>query len=79
VQECAVIGWPDEQRGQIVKAVIVPRAGFDTSLDLIHALQDHMKKTLAPYKYPRAIEFTDALPKTPSGKLSRKMLRSLTA
>ena len=76
VEECAVIGWPDSERGQIVKAVVVPKAGVTADADLIKALQDHVKRVLAPYKYPRAIEFRTALPKTATGKLQRGALRA---
>jgi 2-aminobenzoate-CoA ligase len=75
VEECAVIGWPDAERGQIVKAIIVPRKGATAGPELAKALQDHVKNTLAPYKYPRAIEFCAALPKTSTGKLQRSALR----
>ncbi len=75
VAECAVIGAPDASRGQIVLAVIVLRAGVEASSDLVRELQDFVKRAIAPYKYPRAIEFREALPKTQTGKLQRFRLR----
>ncbi|MBN9544888.1 MAG: AMP-binding protein [Alphaproteobacteria bacterium] len=75
VEECAVIGWPDPERGQVVKAVVVPKQGAVPGPDLAKTLQEHVKQTLAPYKYPRAVEFCDALPKTVTGKLQRGALR----
>lgn len=75
VTECAVIGSPDAQRGEIVKAFVVLRKGFAPSEALKLELQEHVKKTTAPYKYPRAIEFRDELPKTATGKLLRRVLR----
>jgi 2-aminobenzoate-CoA ligase len=77
VAECAVIASPDPQRGNIVKAIIVLRAGFDGTNDLIKTLQDFAKKEIAPYKYPRAIAFIEELPKTQTGKLQRYRLRDL--
>ncbi|HVW70015.1 MAG TPA: AMP-binding protein [Steroidobacteraceae bacterium] len=74
VKECAVIGAPDEQRGQIVKAFVVLREGFDGS-DRVKELQDFVKASIAPYKYPRAIEIVTVLPKTPTGKIQRFALR----
>ena len=75
VQECAVIGVNDEERGQIVEAHIVLRNGAQPSPETVKALQDHVKKLIAPYKYPRSVRFVDALPKTVTGKIQRFMLR----
>jgi 2-aminobenzoate-CoA ligase len=75
VQECAVIGVPDEERGSIVQAHVVVAAGIEASEDLSKVLKDHVKATIAPYKYPRSIIFTDALPKTETGKIQRFRLR----
>jgi 2-aminobenzoate-CoA ligase len=79
VQECAVVGWDDTERGQIVKAFVVVKPGVAIGPDLIKTLQDYVKSTLAPYKYPRAVEFVDSLPKTATGKLQRSQLRSKPA
>lgn len=76
VAECAVIGWPDEERGQIVKAFVVLKQGIDQSAALFRELQDFVKESIAPYKYPRAIEFRSSLPRTETGKLQRFKLRS---
>lgn len=75
VQECAVIGAPDEVRGTIVKAFIVLVEGQIASEDLVKDLQNHVKTLTAPYKYPRAIDFRIELPKTASGKIRRVELR----
>src|SRR6476661_6024429 len=75
VAECGEVGAPDEIRGQIVKAYIVPRAGVVPGQELVKELQDFVKAEIAPYKYPRAIEFVDALPRTETGKLQRFKLR----
>ena len=75
VRECAVVGAPDAKRGTVVKAFIVPQPGRAADAALVRELQDFVKQRIAPYKYPRLIEFLEALPKTPTGKLQRKALR----
>ncbi|MDD2648171.1 MAG: AMP-binding protein [Eubacteriales bacterium] len=75
VLETAITGVPDALRGQVVKATIVLKAGYEPSDALKKELQDYVKHATAPYKYPRIIEFTDALPKTISGKIRRVELR----
>ena len=75
VAECAVVGAPDEERGQIIKAFVVLKAGHSRDEVMIKTLQDFVKQIIAPYKYPRAIEFLDALPRTNTGKLQRFALR----
>ena len=75
VAECAVIGAPDPDRSAIVKAYVVLRAGKAASPELARALQDFVKQRIAPYKYPRAIEFADSLPRTETGKVQRFVLR----
>ena len=75
VVETAITGVPDPVRGQIVKATIVLKAGYEPSDELKKELQNHVKKLTAPYKYPRIIEFVDELPKTISGKIRRVELR----
>ncbi len=75
VQECAVVGAPCEERGQKVKAFVVLALGHAADDGTATALQDHVKATIAPYKYPREVEFVDALPKTATGKLQRFALR----
>jgi 2-aminobenzoate-CoA ligase len=77
VAECGVVGAPDETRGMIVKAYVVLASGFAGDDALVTALQDHVKREIAPYKYPRAIEFIAQLPKTETGKLKRFALRRM--
>lgn len=79
VAECAVIGVPDETRGMIVQAHVVLAQGFSGDDVLTKHLQEHVKSIIAPYKYPRSIIFTEALPKTESGKIQRFRLRSAAA
>ena len=75
VAECGVVGAPDEERGHIVKAYVVLRDGHAGDAAMTRHLQDHVKATIAPYKYPRAIEYVGELPKTQTGKLQRFALR----
>jgi 2-aminobenzoate-CoA ligase len=75
VAECAVIGVSDVQRGMIVKAFVIVRPGHNGDDALVKTLQDFVKQTIAPYKYPRAIEFCSELPRTETGKLQRFRLR----
>jgi acyl-coenzyme A synthetase/AMP-(fatty) acid ligase len=75
VAEAAVVAAPDDERGSVVRAVVVLRDGFSPSDDLVAALQGHVKEVTAPYKYPRMVDFVDALPKTTSGKVRRALLR----
>jgi 2-aminobenzoate-CoA ligase len=75
VKECAVIGAPDEDRGQIVQAHIVLKDGIAPSDECVKRLQDHVKATIAPFKYPRSVKFIHALPKTQTGKIQRFRLR----
>jgi len=76
VLECAITGVPDPDRGQVIKATVVLTAGYAASDALKKELQDHVKRVTAPYKYPRIIEFVDALPKTISGKIRRVEIRN---
>jgi 2-aminobenzoate-CoA ligase len=84
VAECAVVATPDEERGSLVKAFVVLAAGVAPAAgrggerrpdDLVKELQDFVKERIAPYKYPRAIELVDALPRTETGKVQRFKLR----
>src|SRR6478735_8101278 len=77
VAECGVVGAPDEARGMIVKAYVVLAGGAKADAALTQALQDHVKQTIAPYKYPRAVEYVAQLPKTDTGKLRRFALRQM--
>ena len=77
VAECGVIGVADEERGQIVKAFIVLKAGIEAGDTLAKELQEHVKLSLAPYKYPRAIEFIASLPRTETGKVQLFRLKQL--
>jgi acyl-coenzyme A synthetase/AMP-(fatty) acid ligase len=75
VAEAAAVAAPDEVRGQVVRAIVVLRDGFEPGGPLAAELQEHVKERTAPYKYPRIVEFADALPKTASGKIKRAELR----
>ncbi len=75
VVECAITGAPDPVRGQVVKATVVLKKGYEPSEALVKELQEHVKHSTAPYKYPRIIEFVDELPKTISGKIKRAQIR----
>jgi acyl-coenzyme A synthetase/AMP-(fatty) acid ligase len=76
VAECGVVGVPDEARGQIVKAFVVLRPGVSAGPDKARELQDLVKEQIAPYKYPRAVDFVQTLPRTNTGKLQRFRLRA---
>jgi 2-aminobenzoate-CoA ligase len=75
VAECGVVGAPDEDRGQIVKAYVVLRAGVEGTEATAARLQEFVKQQIAPYKYPRAVAFVPSLPRTTTGKLQRFRLR----
>jgi 2-aminobenzoate-CoA ligase len=77
VAECGVVGKPDEERGMIVKAFCVLKPGHQGDALMLRTLQDHVKATIAPYKYPREIDFVPSLPRTETGKLQRFKLRQL--
>lgn len=76
VSECGVVGAPDAERGHIVEAHVVLNEGFTADEETAKALQDHVKAVIAPFKYPRSVQFRDALPKTATGKIQRFQLRS---
>jgi acyl-coenzyme A synthetase/AMP-(fatty) acid ligase len=75
VAEAAAVGAPDDVRGQVVRAVVVLRDGYEPGAALAEELQEHVKAETAPYKYPRIVDFAEELPKTPSGKIKRAELR----
>jgi len=77
VGECGVVGVADEERGMIVKAYVVLKSGHEGNEAMVKTLQDHVKATIAPYKYPRQVEFMSALPRTETGKLQRFKLRQM--
>ena len=77
VGDCAVVASPDDERGHVVKAFVVLAAGFSGDSAMATELQDHVKARIAPYKYPRQVEFLDALPRTPTGKVQRTVLRAM--
>ncbi len=77
VAECGVVGMPDEDRGQIVQAFVVLKPGHTAGAELEKALQEHVKQTIAPFKYPRKVVFMDQLPRTETGKLQRFKLRQM--
>lgn len=79
VAECGVVGWPDEARGQVVKAYVVLKPGHAGDATLVETLQRFVKDSVAPYKYPRLVEFVEALPRTETGKLRRFALRQEAA
>ena len=76
VAECGVIGAPDEERGRVVKACVVLKSGYTGNQDMVRDLQEFVKRAIAPYKYPRVVEFMSSLPRTETGKLQRFRLRN---
>ena len=76
VAECAVIAVPDEVRGEVIEAYVVLREGHDAGLELAQSIQLWVKRNYAAHAYPREVHFTDAMPKTPSGKIQRFVLKS---
>jgi 2-aminobenzoate-CoA ligase len=79
VKECGVVAAPDAERGMVVRAYVVLHPGHAPDEAMAKALQDHVKREIAPYKYPRSIVFTEALPRTETGKLQRFALRQRAA
>ena len=77
VSECGVVGQQHDQRGTIIKAYVVCADNIKSGSDLVVELQDHVKRTIAPYKYPREVEFVNELPKTGTGKIQRFRLREM--
>lgn len=75
VAEAAAVAAPDEERGSVVRAVVVLRDGYESSQELVSELQEFVKQQTAPYKYPRIVDFVSDLPKTASGKIKRAQLR----
>jgi 2-aminobenzoate-CoA ligase len=75
VRECCVIGVPDAKRGHIVEAHVVLMPDVKGDADMVRSLQDHVKQTIAPYKYPRSVKFVAELPKTATGKMQRFRLK----
>jgi acetyl-CoA synthetase len=75
VSEAAVVAAPDEERGSVVRAVVVLTDGYEPSEQLAEALQEHARRQTAPYKYPRIVDFASVLPKTASGKVQRALIR----
>jgi len=75
VANAAVVPKPDTERGNLVKAYVVLSSGFSASDELVQELQQHVRGLLAPYEYPKEIEFIDALPMTTTGKVQRRVLR----
>jgi 2-aminobenzoate-CoA ligase len=76
VLECAVVGAPDDERGMVVEAHVVLMAGQVGDALMVKLLQDHVKAVIAPYKYPRRVQFVEALPKTQTGKIQRFRLKT---
>jgi 2-aminobenzoate-CoA ligase len=79
VAECGVVGKADDERGMIILAYVVLKPGQAADADQVKTLQDHVKHTLAPYKYPREVRFVSSLPRTETGKLQRFALRKMAS